>query len=177
MGELLAHCVPLLVPSSPVRRCIEQLAAAPSPVTLGPAAAGPREFVFVIDCSGSMHGEPISKARKALLLALRSMPAGSAFNVLRFGSETRVVLDATGTVVDAEMGDAPPPEGHSEPPVDGSQALLSLVPLTNANLAAATRAVTGMIWRIGPSACSSFPRPAHSQQLISTSPMGGATCV
>ena len=39
------------------------------------------------------------------------------------------------------------------------------------------RVVTGMTRRIGPSACSSLLRPAHSQQLASTSPMGGATCV
>ena len=44
------------------------------------------EFVFVVDCSGSMSGSRIEKARVCLDLFLRSLPMGSYFNVFRFGS-------------------------------------------------------------------------------------------
>ncbi len=45
------------------------------------AVQAPPEFVFVIDCSGSMNGGRIQAARAALQLAVRSMPSGSRFQV------------------------------------------------------------------------------------------------
>jgi Ca-activated chloride channel family protein len=49
-----------------------------------PAAA--RETVFLLDCSGSMTGQPIEQATAALECCLRCMSAGDTFNVCRFGS-------------------------------------------------------------------------------------------
>jgi hypothetical protein len=46
-----------------------------------------REFVFILDCSGSMSGEKIEQACRALKLFLASLPTKSKFNVVRFGSE------------------------------------------------------------------------------------------
>ncbi|MBK6900094.1 MAG: VWA domain-containing protein [bacterium] len=45
-----------------------------------------REVVFLLDRSGSMSGESIEQARKALLLCLRSLRSGDSFNVVSFGS-------------------------------------------------------------------------------------------
>ncbi|XP_071169761.1 von Willebrand factor A domain-containing protein 5A-like [Mytilus edulis] len=46
-----------------------------------------REFIFVIDRSGSMHGNRIEKAKQTLLLLLKSLPVGCMFNVVSFGSD------------------------------------------------------------------------------------------
>merc|ERR1712013_9072 len=45
-----------------------------------------KEYVFVVDCSGSMDGERIDSARKTLQLLINSLPVGSYFNIVRFGS-------------------------------------------------------------------------------------------
>jgi hypothetical protein len=45
------------------------------------------EFVFVIDCSGSMGGTRIEQARECLSLFIRSLPATCFFNIVRFGSK------------------------------------------------------------------------------------------
>ncbi|WP_455234537.1 marine proteobacterial sortase target protein [Thiogranum longum] len=47
-----------------------------------------REVVFVIDTSGSMHGDSIEQARNALLLALERLTAKDRFNVIRFNHST-----------------------------------------------------------------------------------------
>ena len=43
-----------------------------------------REFVFVLDRSGSMSGEPIAQARNALRACLRSLNPGDTFRILLF---------------------------------------------------------------------------------------------
>ena len=47
----------------------------------------PAVFIFLIDQSGSMNGNPIEVASKALLLFLQSLPAGSYYQIIGFGSE------------------------------------------------------------------------------------------
>jgi Ca-activated chloride channel family protein len=54
-----------------------------------PAAA--RETVFLLDCSGSMTGQPIEQATAALECCLRCMSAGDTFNVCRFGSRYEIL--------------------------------------------------------------------------------------
>jgi hypothetical protein len=45
------------------------------------------EFVFVIDCSGSMSGSRIQHAKQSLRTFIESLPRNSFFNIIRFGSE------------------------------------------------------------------------------------------
>ncbi len=44
----------------------------------------PMEMVFVLDCSGSMSGEPIAKAKDAIKRALRKLGPDDTFQVIRF---------------------------------------------------------------------------------------------
>ncbi|CAF3098121.1 unnamed protein product [Rotaria sp. Silwood2] len=45
------------------------------------------EFIFIIDCSGSMRDKnEIGLAREAMLLFLKSLPMNCHFNIIRFGS-------------------------------------------------------------------------------------------
>ena len=45
-----------------------------------------KEYIFLIDRSGSMH-DTIKLAREALILFLLSLPTGSKFNVCSYGSD------------------------------------------------------------------------------------------
>jgi Ca-activated chloride channel family protein len=44
------------------------------------------EVLFLLDCSGSMGGESIEQARRALSLCVRALSTDDTFNVVRFGS-------------------------------------------------------------------------------------------
>lgn len=54
----------------------------------------PREVVFVIDTSGSMHGDSLTQARAALRLALERLTPQDRFNVIRFNSRTEMLFPA-----------------------------------------------------------------------------------
>jgi len=49
----------------------------------------PRETIFVIDTSGSMHGESMEQAKRALRLALARLQPADRFNVIAFADTTR----------------------------------------------------------------------------------------
>lgn len=55
----------------------------------------PRELVFIIDTSGSMHGVSLDQAREALGQALQSLQPGDYFNVVEFNSTTRPLFPAS----------------------------------------------------------------------------------
>jgi Ca-activated chloride channel family protein len=51
----------------------------------------PRELIFVVDTSGSMHGASIAQAKQALGRALDGLAAGDRFNIIEFNSNTRAL--------------------------------------------------------------------------------------
>ena len=52
----------------------------------------PRDLVFVIDTSGSMHGTSIEQAKDAILFALDRLGSGDRFNVIRFADDTEALF-------------------------------------------------------------------------------------
>ncbi len=57
-----------------------------------PAQRMPRELIFVIDTSGSMHGTSIEQAKRALGLAFGGLMPGDRFNVIQFNSATSALF-------------------------------------------------------------------------------------
>ncbi len=55
----------------------------------------PRETVFIIDTSGSMHGTSINQAKDALGRALTRLLPGDRFNVIEFNSSMRTLFNAS----------------------------------------------------------------------------------
>ena len=53
-----------------------------------------KRFVFIIDGSGSMHGESIKHAKQAAKLALQELPNGCQFTLAMFGSNYRFFEEA-----------------------------------------------------------------------------------
>ena len=49
-------------------------------------SANHREVIFLMDCSGSMQGDSIHEAKRALEACLRGLEKGTLFNIYRFGS-------------------------------------------------------------------------------------------
>lgn len=64
------------------------------------------EVVFIIDCSGSMRGERIANAKRALISCLAGLPAGSLFNIVRFGSRQHKLYDKSREMTDATKAEA-----------------------------------------------------------------------
>ena len=52
-----------------------------------------KEVIFVLDCSGSMSGNSITEAKKALEIFLKGLEEGMQFNIYRFGSSFEKLLD------------------------------------------------------------------------------------
>ncbi len=57
-----------------------------------PGTRLPRETIFIIDTSGSMHGVSMSQAKRALQLAIESLQPGDLFNVIEFDSYTNALF-------------------------------------------------------------------------------------
>lgn len=60
-----------------------------------------REVIFVIDTSGSMQGNSIRQARKALVLGIERLTDRDTFNVIAFNSTTRTLFPSS-RVADVE---------------------------------------------------------------------------
>lgn len=69
----------------------------PPVATAAPAAHLPREVIYVIDTSGSMHGDSMVQARAALKLALQRLTPEDSFNVIQFNHRTSALFAAAVT--------------------------------------------------------------------------------
>jgi Ca-activated chloride channel family protein len=71
-----------------------------------PATSMPRETIFIIDTSGSMHGVSIEQAKRAVQLALKGMQATDRFNVIEFNSVTNALYTQSQPVTVRSMTEA-----------------------------------------------------------------------
>jgi Ca-activated chloride channel family protein len=58
------------------------------PQSLQCVRRAPMEMVFVLDCSGSMNGQPIAKSKEAVKRALRKLGPDDTFQVVRFSNSS-----------------------------------------------------------------------------------------
>ncbi len=65
-----------------------------------------REVILVVDVSGSMEGESIVQAKRAVELALLRLSPGDSFNVIRFNHEASALFPRPMPVDDASRGQA-----------------------------------------------------------------------
>ena len=65
------------------------LAMVQPPKAVPAAAITPREYVFVVDISGSMHGFPLDTAKALMRQLLGELKAADSFNVLLFSGSNR----------------------------------------------------------------------------------------
>jgi len=64
------------------------------PEELGSLPRMPREMVFVLDCSGSMRGRPMGKAKEAMRRCLKKLAPDDTFQVIRFSSSASALGNA-----------------------------------------------------------------------------------
>lgn len=53
----------------------------------------PKEIVFVIDTSGSMHGFPLDKAKEAMMAAIEGLHPRDRFNLITFSGDTHLLFN------------------------------------------------------------------------------------
>jgi Ca-activated chloride channel homolog len=69
------------------------LALVEPPQAIPTAMINPREYVFVVDISGSMHGFPLDTAKQLLRHLIGGLRASDSFNVLLFSGSNRMLSD------------------------------------------------------------------------------------
>jgi Ca-activated chloride channel homolog len=57
------------------------------PENLSSVKRSAMEMIFVMDCSGSMSGQPIAKAKDAVARALKQLQPGDTFQIIRFSND------------------------------------------------------------------------------------------
>ena len=65
-----------------------------------------REIVFVLDCSGSMEGNSIAEAKKALEILIKALDPGTRFNLYRFGSTFKKMFPESKPYSDASRNES-----------------------------------------------------------------------
>jgi len=65
------------------------------PKRVKPADIPPREYIFVVDISGSMHGFPLNTAKKLLKNLIENLKESDKFNVVLFAGGSRVMAPAS----------------------------------------------------------------------------------
>ncbi len=84
------------------------------------------EVLFLLDCSGSMLGDSIAQAKRALLLSIRALEEGDTFNVVRFGSRYETLWPAPRAFSQQTLEEATPWVQHTGAELGGTEILRPL---------------------------------------------------
>lgn len=109
----------------------DYLLAVVQPPEIERAEVPPRDVVFVLDVSGSMAGDSIDQAKKALRLAIDSLRPRDRFNVIAFNHQAWRLWDAPRPATPVAGGEAKGFLGGLR--ADGGTEILSAVRLALAN--------------------------------------------
>ena len=71
------------------------LAMVEPPKAIAAAQINPRDYIFVVDISGSMHGYPLETAKTLLRHLIGQLRASDTFNVLLFSGSNRVLHESS----------------------------------------------------------------------------------
>jgi Ca-activated chloride channel homolog len=63
------------------------------PNRVRPAEVAPKELVFVIDTSGSMHGYPLDKVKETMKLAFEGLNPRDTFNLITFSGDEHILFE------------------------------------------------------------------------------------
>lgn len=63
------------------------------PNRVRPAEVAPKELVFVIDTSGSMHGYPLDKVKETMKLAFDGLNPRDTFNLITFSGDEHILFE------------------------------------------------------------------------------------
>ncbi|TNF34045.1 MAG: VWA domain-containing protein [Deltaproteobacteria bacterium] len=90
------------------------------------------EVRFLLDCSGSMGGDSIAQARRALELCVRALAPEDTFNVTRFGSHHASLWPASRRLDDASLAEAVAWVRASDADLGGTEILAPLTEILGA---------------------------------------------
>lgn len=71
------------------------LAMVEPPKAVAPREINPRDYIFVVDISGSMHGYPLETAKVLLRNLIGSLRPSDTFNVMLFSGSSRMLAPAS----------------------------------------------------------------------------------
>ncbi len=69
------------------------LALVEPPKRVAPVQINPRDYIFVVDISGSMHGYPLDTAKVLLRHLIDGLRPSDSFNVMLFSGSNRVLSE------------------------------------------------------------------------------------
>lgn len=69
------------------------LALVEPPAAVAPVQINPRDYIFVVDISGSMHGYPLDTAKVLLRQLIGGLRPSDSFNVVLFSGSSRVLSE------------------------------------------------------------------------------------
>jgi Ca-activated chloride channel family protein len=82
------------------------LALVEPPKQVAPVQINPRDYIFVVDISGSMHGHPLNTAKALLRNLIGGLRPSDSFNVVLFSGSSRVLSEASVPATQANINRA-----------------------------------------------------------------------